>query len=787
MVSMRRGALLAAASALAITIDIAAVNQAAAAEASDPTQQLEEVVVTARRRAEALQDVPQSIQALSGETLQARGVRVVNDLMIVTPGLQINATATAGKNKPGYELRGIGISDVLGTQDQAIGTYVNDVYLARNSGLNQALYDMENVQVLYGPQGTLFGRNTTAGAILYTSKRPVDHFEAEANSEFGSYGAWGVGGMVNIPVNEKVGLRLAGQHYQSDGFTKNLRPGGHRLDDDDIYAVRGTLLLRLTDSLTNTTIGDYFNNDTHGWNGRMGVAVTSLTPATVPIPGGGSVALSRTLIGLYGQRLVNAIAAVPTDARKQWTDIDEYYRVRTGGIANITQWDVGPGITIKNVFGYRRLKEDLAHDSDGTPLLIAGGDLTRLQYFNNRQHQVSDELQLQGDSFEGKLEWILGAYYFRERSGGTEAQQQLIDTPAGATSPTLIRYGATNYSKSVFAHAIWQVTPQLNLTVGGRYTWDKREVSYDNPQLRFGTPTAACSLAADLDLVDGLRDCHAALSAKYNEPTYTVSLDYKPTDKILLYAAHRRGYRSGGFNGRAANLLVARSFAPETVRDVEVGFKGDWRLSDDAALQTNLAAYKMWYKGIQRSSVIANPAGGLITATVNAASADIKGFEASTTLLLFQRLTLDANWAYADAVHTKFDYANAPGGVVRDVPFGNSKNTVTGSATYIALDEPQIGKVTATANFSYRSSWFLPSELPLLPAGAKIPPRTVWNASIQWGDIRGTNFTAEAFVRNITNKTYVAGGLTALTSLGLTFVNFADPRTYGVRFRYRFE
>lgn len=747
------------------------------------------IVVTARRKEEKLTDVPVSVAVYSPEILTERGVANILQLGTLTPGLNVQTGATGGRNRPSFELRGIYVADTLGPQDQALGVYQNEVYVARPNGLAQTFFDLENVQTLFGPQGTLFGRNSTVGAILVTTARPTDQLEGKVSVGYGNYDLVTLEGMVNVPLGEMARLRVAGTFADNKGYTVNLRDGS-RLDDEHYWAVRGSLDIDLSETIRNQTTVEYFKSDNHGWSVHTSYVVPLPSAANpnankVTLPDGTVVSLALAVPGLYASSINGLVAADLADGpRKAFSNRPEYVRTRTTSITNTTEIDLGDDLLLKNIFGYRQVKDAIGHDSDGLPLAILGGRVGEENVILFKNRQFSNELQLQGETMDGALDFIVGAYYFWERTNESQKSFTLIDTAAGGSSPTINPYVSTNKSTSVFAQLTYNFTEQLSFTAGARYTWDKRAMVWTGALRAIGKPTQACNFQAAFDAADGTTDCRASAKTSFDEPTYSLSLNFKPNEDTLIYVAHRRGYRAGGYNGRALNIGEAIPFKPEFVKDAELGFKGSWELGGGARISTNLALYKTWYSDIQRTIVFAGPTGPT-SSIVNAAKATIEGLEFDATIQPIEQFSLSANWGYAKANHQKFQYLAGPGGFTTDIPFGNAKNTVNVSATVTPFDTAEMGKFSVTGTMSYRSSWFPTTDLPVFVEATKIPARTIYNANVDWKDIAGSPVSAQFWIKNLTNKNYVGGSLGLLTSLGFVTQTYGDPRTYGLTLSYR--
>ncbi|EEF24512.1 conserved hypothetical protein, partial [Ricinus communis] len=406
---------------------------------------LEEVTVTARRREEQIQEVPLAITALTGEALEKAGVQGVEDLRFRAPALQVSPSPF-GSAVPGYTIRGQRQLESIITQDPSVGIYVDEVVQQRPHGTNQGFFDIQSVQVLKGPQGTLFGRSTTGGAVLIKSNTPeLGAAKGELGVSVGNYNAVTTDAMANIPAGPDLAFRIAGQFTHHDGYTDNITTGKEQ-DDDNTRAIRLSMLANITDALQNTLILSTFHSDNNGTAFKL----TRVNPNL----GAGAIGrlLGPTLNTLNGEDF-HTVAG-------NYVGLED---VDTSDVANTTTYDFS-GMTLKNILGYRYVDSDVAFDYDGAPA----------NYFQSRNflrsYQFSDELQLLGKAFDDSVDWITGLYYFNEF--GRDTQNSLL---AG----TRANDGkAENTSKSVFAHATWHLPwldKKLSFTAGARYTEDERE------------------------------------------------------------------------------------------------------------------------------------------------------------------------------------------------------------------------------------------------------------------------------------------------------------------------
>lgn len=739
------------------------VNSGATMAQSDDTEaaetdsadqgELEDIVVTARRVGERLQSVPVAVTAISGDTLEERNITSVNDLRLVTPSLNIAPTGAGGSNAPAVALRGQAQSRGLFGQDPSVAIYVNEVPQTRPLGIDTTNYDLQSVQVLKGPQGTLFGRNTTGGAILFTPNKPVNRLEGSVSMLYGSYDWLQGTAMLNIPASDSIAFRVAGNFLKRDGYVRNLI-NGQRLNDRDSQSFRAQMLFH-QDGWENLTVVDGFFSDTNGMIGH----ITSIRPGQYNTFSGGAALASFQRVAARGTIYVVEGNYVSSDY------------ARSVGISNVTTISLSDELTLKNIAGYRKVKTVFDSDYDYTSAKIIEGFTTMTEQWG------SEELQLQGKW--DKFSFIAGAFYYGESGTGGGATAAL--QPAGTDQKSSTGGRGKNRSVSIFAQGDIEILPTLTLTAGGRFTWDRREITAETRLVRtIPTPLVTCRVEDATGTPLPANACARTVAAKFREPTYNVSVNWTPTDNVLLYLAHRRGYRSGGFNMRAQrNLDVSTPFNPEIVKDIELGFKADWNIGP-VKVRTNLALYHQNYENIQRNvNVIYN---NLLTTTVfNAASARIRGGEFEFTIIPFRNFSLSGFGSITDPKYKTF----IEPGTGRDL----SSNRFAlipkyqGSLT-AAYDIPLSdgGEIKLSGSIYSQSSF---QSADINTATSTIDGYTLVDARIDWKRPFGTDFRVSAFVKNLTDKEYAVSG-NSVDSTGYTYIFPGLPRMWGVQLGYEF-
>lgn len=736
---------------------------------------LEDIVVTARRREENIQNVPVAITALSGAKLQQLGVSRVDDLRTVTAGLNIQAGAGRVDN-PIYLIRGQRATDTAATQDGPVAVYLDDFVIGTPQGSNLGLFDLESVQVLKGPQGTLFGRNTTGGAILYSTAKPKDQFEAGITGGLGNYDQRLVEGFINIPVSEKFKVRAAMQYSHHSGFSRVVEGplAGTELQDRDELSGRITAEFDPAEGVKTITTLYGSRSDTNG-GGFILVGYNPVSVATF-IPGI-EAALARQQARSLRESGIQL--SDPGQTTHLW------------GVYNTTTVEISDDITFKNLIGYRRIHYTSRDDLDGTSISI----LEPNTFLYSRD--ISEEAQILGNAADGKVNYVFGLYYFNQRTPYTGLTYALSDiNPANpVANVSLVR----NTSFSGYGQVTWRTPVSgLSATAGLRYTVDRRA----NELQLLTAPSApigvVCQLAQQ-GVTFTPQNCTRSVSESFDSPTWTLSLDYQADAKTLVYLAHRRGYRSGGFNAAINTDDSAVPFRPETVYDIELGLKrtsmiGSWRV------RTNIAAYHQWYKDIQRNiNIFSN--GFYNTAIRNAASARIYGTEAEISVEPSRNLRFDLNYSFTHARYGNYQTVNDLGGVPNQVVDLSNRlfsfvptHQVNANVHYEhpLKDGSSIG---FTATYFYQSAekfseqyqnigelrtLYAPAVAAALPTNLPAFGERGYGLvglRLDWSNIGNKNITASIIAKNVTNKRYYASGLTLYDSLGITAVIPGDPRT----------
>ena len=772
---------------LAIAFCLSVPAQAQDTPAAGAQAGLEDIVVTARRTEERLQDVPVAVTAFNAEALATRNVGDVQSLANVAPGLTITPA-----NSPTtliVTIRGLGNTNPNTGADAAVGLYLNDVPINLQNGTNIGMFDLEGVQVLKGPQGTLFGRNTTGGAILLNSAKPTDRLEGHVQGGgtfFRAGNGWQGEAVVNIPLGDTLAVRAGISLVDRDGYVRNIAP---RNTPQSAY---GSVPL----PQGRTDFSNELGQTSQAW--RFAARWTPLagvenlffydgaflrstglpTYATALNPAGPIVGFAPFL----GYPDPTAAYAALNAAKQDywWSTMSvgaNPLTLRTHTISNTTTVDLSDTITLKNILGYRRVRETYSQDIVGLGAA----------YFNYRQrtggYNFSEELQLQGRSLEDRLNWVAGLFYFEESRFNKSDNFSQFGGPGASTTD----YNSRSRSYSGFAQATFKLTDALSLTAGGRYTIDKRAASLSRPFPNASGALVGCSFPGRT-----LANCLLTGDDTFRAFTYTLSADYKIDRDTLVYLASRRGYRSGGFSATqstaTSNNLIP--FRPEKLTDYEFGLKRDWHLGGDAELRTNLAVFHQDYSDIQRLAV--DPANFSNQLIINVPKAKVDGGEVEATLVPVHGITLTYGYSYVKPRYSSFVVAGVDnsGNTFSYAP--RHTHTVSGSAD---LPIPETaGKLSLTANWSRRSTAFHDDQVQTTRGGVypaqtlTVPLYDMVGANLRWTGIMNSSFDAELFVTNLTNaKVLPNGSPSTYPTLGAA-VGFygVAPRMIGFNLRYNF-
>lgn len=714
------------------------VDPAPAANSADTTDG--DIIVTAQRKEERLQDVPLSISAISGDSLKDRAIVDVASLAKVAPGMNVTASPR-GSATPFLILRGQRLLDTTMVLDAPVLFYVNDVPWMRVNGLNLALYDVDSVQILRGPQGTLFGKSTTGGAVLVTTKKAsTTGLEGYVQATGGTYSLVRLEGAVNVPLSDNLAIRFAGTAARRDGYMKS-RNLGNDLNNEKYDAQRVSVRYD-----NGNIVNDLVFNRIHSSNNGTATPITDLNVAA---------ATPSRVAALQAEIALNR-----ADFYSVGNDFPLYEKTKTYDVTNTTSITLNDNLTLKNTISYRDINAPVAYDIDGSSVV------TRRFFSYTKAHQFSNELQLQGKS--DSFDWIVGAFYLNEKG---DDGSFIYDPPFTVPSQSAVE--AQNKSYSAFVSATYRFPIEgLSASAGFRISHDDRAGS----DIQTSGPLGG---ACNFTLSNGTKVCSYRMTQSSTKPSWSASLNYKVTPDLMLYVAHRHGYRSGGVQNRATTQAAAVPFNPETVNDVELGAKYSGRIGDDASLTVNVAGYRDWYKDLQRVISFVTPSGVIAPGFTNAADAIIQGVEGEVTLKV-SGFRVGGSFGYTDAFYKAYTQ-NLTTTVSQDLsatPFGFvPKWTYDLRAGYEHALGGADEVVAASIELHHVDRVFVgesPQAIPYLPS------YSVVNAGLRWSSVGGSGVDLAANVTNLFEKKYAtyANNYSSTQTLGYFQPYPAPPRRF---------
>jgi len=736
---LQRPGLRASALAVAVTVALGLPALAGAQEQDEEENRLiEEVTVTAQRREQSLMEVPMAVSAFTEDQLRDLQADNLDSLQGAVPNM--NLVQGRGSNSSvNIFIRGVGQPDALQTFDPAVGIYLDDVYMSRIQGAMFKLYDIERIEVLRGPQGTLYGKNTPGGAIRLITRTPGDDLEVAANFTVGDYNRAQASAYVSGPVSDNLSLGLSVLHDQRDGFVTDPLTG-RKYNDEYTTVARMKGVWSVSDDVKVVFSGDYTKED---------VALT----------------LGRAEAPLVSVDLVNGIVPrfIPSNEEFNFETStsfmnDEGQKVDHWG-GNVTvNWDINDAMTLKSITAYRDLQSDFYIDIDATTLEL--GDV----FVGIDQDQFSQEFQLLGDN-GGNLTWVAGLFYLNENvPSHQEAYADDFLLLAGAPISFLrtIDDDLETTSYAAFAQVDWTFADNWTLGLGIRYTEEDKDY--------FRTTSTFSDVLGVADPAFSFSD-----SDSWDDWTPSVTLDWAATDNVNLYGRLAKGFKSGGFNGRANTADDVSTFDPETVWTAEIGAK---TLFADGRFQANVAVFQSQYDDFQ-ARVSVGDGIDFRFPVLNAAELDITGAEVELAWLPIDPLQLTAQVGWLDSEYGDGGFTGSDG--VPDEPAFSPEWTGRLAGIYtIDLDGGAAIRIGADAN--YRDAMFLSVEnVPALTEG------DYWlaNGFVSWTS-PDQQWTVTAGIKNATDEVYRVEGQEFRSVGNIQTAYYGDPRTWTLSLDYRY-
>ncbi len=802
-----------------------------------------DIVVTARRVEERLQDVPISISVFTQEAIASRNIFNAADLGTYTPSLSTNSRF--GPEKASFAIRGF-VQDL--DTAPSVGVYFAEVVGPRSGAATPSgngvgvgnLFDLQSVQVLKGPQGTLFGRNTTGGAVLLLPQKPTDRLEGYVEASMGSYDMKRGQAVINLPLADTFRVRLGVDRMKRDGYLKNHSGiGPKRLADTDFIAARLSIVADLTLVLENYTIATFSESDNNGSIPRL---VDCFVPGPNNIPAG--------FQGIGSAFACGQIARQNARGDGWWevenSEPDPRQLTRTWQVINTATWRASDSLTVKSITSYAELRERSRFSLEGENFLIPQMNVPFLTvirigntpgYDTASQSTFTQELQLVGSAAGGRLDWQAGGYFENSDPIGYMGQmspfmmncsdyQSLKCAPSLAVVPVgqqLIYVSNISQpwqkrwyrSRGLYAQGTYALTRKLNLTGGLRHTWDRYSHYYASTAIGFSAPNqpvAFCNnpianpgpnpaggLPIKFITPGDFRQCDFKVSGKSNRPTWLLSLDYKANDDLMVYAKYARGYRSGGVNAAYSGYT---GWGPEKVDAYEVGVKAGF--AGAVRGYVNVAAFYNDFSDQQIQATLNAKANSPVlggTAIVNAGKSRIWGIEADASVTLFDALRLEAGYTYLNTRLKSLTGIPAPDltpWVPGTVPWGrviptsvpggplalSPKNRFTLTGTWTLPIDESIGRISVGATFVHTDKQI--ASRATLPKWGIMPATNLLNLNASWNGIGGTPVDLSFFMTNATNRKFPVNVANAWNSFGLESQLVNEPRMWGLRLKYRF-
>lgn len=719
---------------------------AIAQQATDQSEAhaIEEVIVTAQRRAQRLEEVPIAVTAVSRQQLENSAIRGLDEIAARAPSFNMTAMNVA---QPRLYIRGAGSNEDGAAQDGSVAVFVDDVYVARGAGQAFEFLDIERVEVLRGPQGTLYGKNVVGGLINVISRRPSFNFDAAADATIGNYNTAEARVYVTGSLTKKMAGSLAVVSRQRDGYAHNIRLD-RELENLNLFAIRGQLLYQPTDTLNMLLSTDYSKHKDNGTS-RRGEGPFSRPPF-------GSVTAVQTT----------------TNPRHNESPRETYQEREIFGATGRVEWEVGPG-EVTSISAWRTSEVHLgdAFTGMGSPPYLV---LDTLNMEDEKAEQFSQEVRYAfGGLFNDRVTGVVGAYYLHEEVDRAETADlisaigSMVPSLGGLTGVSASYQEAKTKSFGAFMSGTWAFTDRLSATLGVRYTDETKDIR-----------TAVVSLE-DIDSIIAApptEEYDVSASGNWDGLTPRISIEYQPREHLNFYVSYSEGFKSGGFQGQAPTGAAARTpFNPEYAKSYEFGAKG--RLFSNR-LSYALAAFTTDYSDLQfrQNSQRAGEPLPILRIT-NAGAAEASGFEAELSASPFSWLELWGSYSYLDAKYTELTDNNGidrSGARMTYAP--RSSYNVGGEATW-KLGENHRSFVRS--EYRWQDDFFYDVD------NSAINRQEAYGLLSANVGVRSEDghWTVEIWGKNLTDELYTTH---VIPFLGDRFALYGAPRTYGLRLRWNY-
>ena len=701
-------------------------------------REIEEVIVTATRREQTLQEVPMAITAFTGAELAALQADNLDSIQGAVPNLNLVQGRGSNSSVNAF-IRGVGQPDALQSFDPAVGIYVDDVYMARIQGAMFKLYDVERVEVLRGPQGTLYGKNTPGGAIRLITRTPGQEFEAQAGVTLGDYSRFQAAGYLAGPLSDNFAMGLSVLHDERDGFVTDPATG-REYNDEDTTVARLKAKWDASDNVNVVFAADYSDEDVALTLGRAEAPLVSIDLATgvvvryVPPPGEWNFETSTSFVGEEGQQVENS------------------------GVSMTINWDINDQMSFRSITSSRELEADLFIDIDATTLEL--GDV----FVGVDQDQFTQEFQLLGNN-GSNVNWVAGLYYLDEDIPSHQeayANDFLLFNGIPISFLRTIDDDLNTKSYAAFGQVDWEFIDRWTLGLGIRYTDEEKDY--------FRTTSTFSNILGNADPAFTFND-----SDSWDSWTPTVSLDYAMSNDVHLYGRLAKGFKSGGFNGRANTPADQSAFDPEEVWTLELGAKTSMA---DGRLQANYAVFWSQYDDFQARVSLGEGVGASFP-VLNAAELDIAGGEVELLWVPIDPLQLTAQVGYLDSEYGAGGFSGADG--ILDEPAFSPDWTMRYAGLY-TIDLAGGGSLNFGADAHYRDEMQLSVEnTPVLTEDSY----WLFNGFVNWTNA-DEKWSVTAGIKNATDEVYKTEGQDFRSVGNIQTAYYGDPQTWTVTLEYRY-
>lgn len=704
---------------------------------NDKKKSLEVIMVTAERRSESIQETPMSITAFNEEMIEEGGITTIDNIAQQTPNLKIN---TFNISEPQLYIRGIGTTNDSAGSDPAVAVFIDDVYIGRPSGAAMDLYDLERIEVLRGPQGTLYGRNSAGGAINLFTKKPHAYYDAKFGVSIGNEELWNLRGYVNGAITDNVFGKITTNVRQRGGFAENVTTG-QELEDEDTKSVRGQLLIEASSDIEVLLGFDY--TDTSG-NGSNRYLTRFDVDPIFPV---------QSIIDAQ----LASNASIGNDPRKSNSSLVQSSSKEIFGLQARVEAQLD-WARFTSISAYRESESSWLQPL--VPMLMIQDGGTGLYEINNgaaqKADQLSQEFRLNAET--DRLKWVAGLFFFKENIKRDETFQTYfipgLLPPAISEGDVTFFQDATSESAAAFGQLTWSATDDLALTLGGRYTDDKKTI--DNIAVN------------NLDTAIGGIPLNGpgysvAASKSWSDTTYRATVDYNLSANHLLYFTYSEGFKSGSFTGQQSSPIIAATpILPETSTNYEIGAKTEWF---DNRLRLNLTYFQLDYEDLQTFTLVDGT-----TLVADNSNAEVSGFEADFALLVTENLKLTGTYAaldgeFVDGQHQGNETPRSPG----------TSWSLTPTWTMPFAGD---GWLDFAVNFSYTGEYYIDTAND--PRGLQDDVLLI-DASIKYSP-EGSDWDLSLWAKNIQDELYTVHSING--NLGGASEIYAPPRTFGITFNY---